>query len=409
MRRALRHREEPDRPAGGGRALRIAGLVAGIGAAVFLALARVPVPRDPPELRLKAVRIHGAPPSTEEGADDAGGSAMLVGISPWMVPTDYRSAAAFAAKVEGYLKAAAARGLLGRGGIVVLPEYFGTWLVAMDAPGLTFRAPSATLAMLPIVLAHPRAFAAALARSHERDRMAAAIFRMRSPAMARAWVAVFSDLARRHGVTIVAGSIVLENPVVRDGRLVTRAGPLYNVAGVFHADGRLDPVLVRKIHPIPSETPFLAAGRRDELPVFDTGAGRLGVLICADSWYPDAFARLKAQGAEWIAVPSFLQPDGAWSRPWGGYVTEPPADADRRAAGAMSEGEAWLRFALAGRFPASGAHAGINVFLKGSLWGLGADGRTTAVTRDAGVAVSPVSDGADILAVRLSRRHGAAD
>ncbi|RMF15502.1 MAG: carbon-nitrogen hydrolase [Alphaproteobacteria bacterium] len=397
MRRSIRH------PAAAGkgrrRFFRLTILLFGMLGAAILALARIPVPHDPPDLRLKAIRIFGPAPGA---ADRAQNPVTLIGISPWMAAADYRSAAAFEAKVEGYLEAAEAQGLMGPRSIVVLPEYFGTWLVAMDAPGQTFRAPSTGLAMLPLIFAQPRAFRSALARSHERDRIAAAIFRMRSPAMAAAWQDVFSRLARRHQVTIVAGSIVLEDPVVREGRLVTRPGQLYNVSGVFHADGRLDPALVRKVYPIPSETPFLAAAASEELPVFETGFGRLGVLICADSWYPDTFARLKAQGAEWIAVPSFLQPDGAWDRPWGGYLTKLPPDVDGSAAGSITEGEAWLRFALAGRFPASGAVAGINVFLKGELWGLGADGRTTAVIGASGIAVSPVADGADILAVRVA-------
>lgn len=27
----------------------------------------------------------------------------------------------------------------------------------------------------------------------------------------------------------------------------------------------------------------------DDIPVFDTPVGKLGVLVCADSWYPEAY------------------------------------------------------------------------------------------------------------------------
>ena len=48
-------------------------------------------------------------------------------------------------------------------------------------------------------------------------------------------------------------------------------------------------------------------------------------------------------------------------------------------AGRDSEGEAWHKYALAGRLSASGARYGINVFLRGSLWDMGMDGRSLMV------------------------------
>ncbi|HEY63838.1 MAG TPA: hypothetical protein G4O02_04650 [Caldilineae bacterium] len=38
-------------------------------------------------------------------------------------------------------------------------------------------------------------------------------------------------------------------------------------------------------------------------PAFDTPAGRLGVLICADSWYPQACEAMRDHSVEMIAVP----------------------------------------------------------------------------------------------------------
>ena len=56
-------------------------------------------------------------------------------------------------------------------------------------------------------------------------------------------------------------------------------------------------------------------------------AGRLGVLICADSWHPEPYERLRAQGAELIAVPAFVPGAGVWNAAWGGYTDlSVPAD-----------------------------------------------------------------------------------
>ena len=105
------------------------------------------------------------------------------------------------------------------------------------------------------------------------------------------------------------------------------------------------------------------------------------MLVCANSWYPGPYRHLKDKGVELLAVPSFVSGDGVWEQPWGGYDgASPPAGVDPGDAGRLSEGEAWRKYALAGRMAASGARAGINVFLHGSLWDLGTDsGRTLAL------------------------------
>jgi predicted amidohydrolase len=42
----------------------------------------------------------------------------------------------------------------------------------------------------------------------------------------------------------------------------------------------------------------------DGLPVFDTDAGRLGVLVCYDRWFPEAWRVLALAGAEVVCVPN---------------------------------------------------------------------------------------------------------
>lgn len=178
---------------------------------------------------------------------------------------------------------------------------------------------------------------------------------------------------------VVAGSIVLENPAVEGGAIATRRGPLYNVSAVFNADGSLAPDLVFKRRPIPSETPFINAGDTP-LPLFSTPAGLLGVLVCADSWHPELYEEIS--GAEIIAVPAFLQADGAWTTIWGGYVTPPPDNLDQRDVGRLTEGDAWVKYAMPSRMAVTNADAGATAFLRGGPWDLGADGRTLARVRD---------------------------
>jgi predicted amidohydrolase len=304
------------------------------------------------------------------GSDQGLGN--LLGIQPYMVPADYASQASFRTRMAGYLDTAQQKGWLNPRSVVVFPEYTGTWLVAAGEAASVYRATSTTQAMLPLALHRPFAFIKHLLAASEHDRTTASIFRLKARQAAEIYQSVFGGLARQYGVTIVAGSLILPDPQVQDGAVLAGRGPLYNVSAVFQPDGRAHPSLVRKAYPISSELPFVCPAQADELPVFDTPAGRLGVLICADSWYPPAYRPLKEGQAEFLAVPSFLSGIDAWERPWGGYDGSPaPPDVDKADAGRLTEGQAWRKYALGGRMHLAGTRCGINVFLHGALWDLG--------------------------------------
>ncbi len=326
------------------------------------------------------------------GADAGRGN--LVGIQTDMSPTDYATAAALQARLDGYLAAAKAQGWLNARTLVVFPEYLGTWLVAADEGRAVTETSQIAMAIRNLILRHPLALARRLLTSRAPDRLRDSVFRLKAAAMACAYHDTFSWLAARYAVTVVAGSILLPGARVAQGELQVADGRLQNVAVVYGPDGTPHPEIVRKVYPIADEIPFVAAGDAADLPVFDTPAGRLGVLICADSWYPGPYAVLAGKGAEIIAVPSYLSPTGVWRQPWRGYSgASAPDDVCREDTGQLTEGEAWLKYALAGRAPAAGFRHGINVFLRGALWDLGADGHTILI-RDGQVIEAAHVDGA---------------
>ncbi len=298
------------------------------------------------------------------------GRGNLLGIQPFMVLTDYASEEAFSARLEGCMQAAAQKGWLGERTIVVWPEYLGTWLVAVGEPADILRSATITAAMRSLLLRHPLAFAARFVQAGEKDKVVASIFRLKAGAMSRVYQSVFSRLAARYQVTVVAGSIVLPAPQVLSGRVVAGAGPLQNVSAVYRPDGSAYPVLARKAYPISDEFNFVSPAPRLEPPVFDTPAGRLGVLVCADAWYPGSYEPLQAAGVQLIAVPIFgigTQWDGVWQ----GYNGAPaPADVDQADIGRITEGQANRKYALAGRLCRSGARSGITVCARGTVWNL---------------------------------------
>ncbi|MBU2602687.1 MAG: carbon-nitrogen hydrolase family protein [Actinobacteria bacterium] len=83
---------------------------------------------------------------------------------------------------------------------------------------------------------------------------------------------------------------------------------LYDSAAVIDADGAFVGSY-RKTHCLDRERPFFENG--DDLPVYETTVGRLGVLICWDSAMPEAARVLALAGADILVVVA------AWEDPYG--------------------------------------------------------------------------------------------
>ena len=99
------------------------------------------------------------------------------------------------------------------------------------------------------------------------------------------------ELARRHGLWLVPGSLYER----RDGRL-------YNTTPVIDPDGAVV-ARYRKVFPFAPYERDIAAG--EEFVTFDVpGAGRFGVSICYDMWFPETTRSLVSLGAEVILHPT---------------------------------------------------------------------------------------------------------
>lgn len=311
------------------------------------------------------------------------GVGNLVGVQTYMETADYASAETFFNKLDGYLVVAEREGWLRGNSIVIFPEYIGTWLAVVGERDSVYRAETINGAMTRMVLNHPGKFLGSLRRAKGEDKVRDSVLRMKADQMAQIYQDSFSKLARRYGVTIAAGSIVLPEPVVREGRLVVGKGELQNIGLVFRPDGSPYPEVVRKIFPTQDELPFTAGASVEDLPVYETPCGRLAVLICADSWYPAAYKALAAKEPALIAVPNNEMPAGNWDKPWQGYDPgPPPEDVDREDYGRLTSGQAWLKYALAGRMGQAGAMAGMHVFFRGEMWDLSSGGHTIIVHKD---------------------------
>ncbi len=118
-------------------------------------------------------------------------------------------------------------GLLTDKTIVVLPEHVGTGLFALGEKPEVQQARTLRDAMQWMALSNPWQYLRALSGGNPRDdRRTEAVLLLKAERMAADYQAIFGELAREFGVTLVAGSIVLPEPSLEAGRLRLDDGPL---------------------------------------------------------------------------------------------------------------------------------------------------------------------------------------
>lgn len=296
--------------------------------------------------------------------------ANLVAVQADMRLEHYLDAERFHAKIEA-LTRMALDGLEPLPTLLCFPETIGFPLV------LTLADPASARA-----LPETDSFGAAarrLARRRWRELLAAAwrwrrlgpdlLYLPGAVAAHRVYVDAFAGVARRHRVTVVAGSAFL--PLLSDepaGGLRVVDPRVTNRAFVFGPSGAL---LGRssKVQLMPLEQRAgLRGGRLDDLGVVQTPLGRLGVAICLDGFHSAVLERLDGLGAVLLAQPSANH--APWERPW-------PPDPG------LSEGEAWLqrglRRGIQGR---EHLRYGVNAMMVGEVLDLRPRGRSSIVVNE---------------------------
>lgn len=299
------------------------------------------------------------------------GRGNLLGVEPLLFPGDYQNLTRLQRKLSAYLEQARAHGLINPRTVVVLPEHIGTWLWARGEKNELYQATHRREAWQWLELSNPLRYGLAMLNATGEDRRSDAHLRMKAEQMAQDYQRVFGTLAKDFGVTLVAGSIILPAPYIAQGQLHAGDGPLYNSSLVFASDGSLLGPPQGQRYPDSELRRFVAPARQPP-QVLDTPAGRLGVLVGSDSWYPGNYQALREQSVGLIANPVFLSGKDAWQQPWRGNRHQPAAQALPLQRGQLSEQAAWQQLTQAGT--AAGATS-ISVFMRGQFWEQAADGQ----------------------------------
>lgn len=111
----------------------------------------------------------------------------------------------------------------------------------------------------------------------------------------------FQDLAISYNVNIITGSLPsIENGVMK------------NIGYLCHRNGALDQY--EKIHITPDEAKHWGIKGGDLLKVYNTDAGKVGILICYDVEFPELSRLLAEQGMQILFVPFLTDTQNAYMR-----------------------------------------------------------------------------------------------
>ncbi|WP_340063103.1 bifunctional GNAT family N-acetyltransferase/carbon-nitrogen hydrolase family protein [Ascidiimonas aurantiaca] len=111
----------------------------------------------------------------------------------------------------------------------------------------------------------------------------------------------FSNFSISYNINIVAGSM----PEIKNGIL-------YNVGYLCKRDGTVE--RYEKIHVTPDEAKVWGMQGGKQLKVFDTDCGKIGVLICYDSEFPELSRLLADEGMDILFVPFLTDTQNGYSR-----------------------------------------------------------------------------------------------
>jgi len=215
----------------------------------------------------------------------------------------YLNEKAFREKISQVMKDIDGMVGLNENSIVIFPEDVGTMLVLMGSEKSLLETDKLADAAGRMVRAH--LFKVLGTRLKCRAGWAPSLFLLKSKMMQRVYVDTFSEVARDYSTHIIAGSTALPKFRQVRGEWIPLDGNVYNTSYTFDPKGQIIGVQ-RKVHLIDIEKRQLGLkpAELDEISVFKTLWGKIGVAICCDCFFTDVVERLIQGKAEILIQPS---------------------------------------------------------------------------------------------------------
>jgi predicted amidohydrolase len=111
----------------------------------------------------------------------------------------------------------------------------------------------------------------------------------------------FSELSISYNINIISGSM----PEIKNEKL-------YNVGYLCKRDGTIE--RYEKLHVTPDEAKVWGMQGGNQLKAFDTDCGKIGILICYDSEFPELSRILADEGMDILFIPFLTDTQNGYSR-----------------------------------------------------------------------------------------------
>ncbi|MDH5380283.1 MAG: bifunctional GNAT family N-acetyltransferase/carbon-nitrogen hydrolase family protein [Cyclobacteriaceae bacterium] len=111
----------------------------------------------------------------------------------------------------------------------------------------------------------------------------------------------FKEFAIAYNTNIITGSM----PYMEDNKL-------YNVGYLCHRNGKID--MYRKLHITPNEVSYWGMVGGNDVEVFDTDCGKIGIMICYDVEFPELPRIMAEEGMQILFVPFLTDTQNGYTR-----------------------------------------------------------------------------------------------
>jgi len=221
---------------------------------------------------------------------------------------DFYSQQDFTKKIESLLGEVAAKTNPDFPTLVVFPEDIGLMLIAQDNQQTLSAVHTIEEAIKKMTMKH--LLPLVWFRLRYNLSWVPALYYYKNKEIAQTYFETFSSLSNKYRMYIVAGSVLLPHYEISNGEVLYQEGPLspkiYNTSYLFNPEGKVVG-FQDKVHLLELEQEgglHLTAGNLDDIKVFDTAIGKIGIAVCLDSFKEDVINKLREKEAEILIQPS---------------------------------------------------------------------------------------------------------
>lgn len=302
----------------------------------------------------------------------------IIGIEPYLTEIHYVSEETAFSAFRTYFDFVRENGMISIDrSIVILPAHIGTWLVLCSEDKSVFKEKSFESAIQQLIAKNIGSFLwnYIYNENYAKDKIMETMFRMKAWQMSYRYQSVFSRLAKEYGVSIVAGSIILPEPKVVEGKITPTDGPLQNVSFFFHSDGRVDEKITYQEYVTNFEREFVSKGEIIKNQKIKTAFGDVFTAVGIDSWFPKTHKILQEKEIFLLLNPSFATRTeqeskiGTFNETYSNELNISKSDF-----GKLSYSRIWKKYGLPSRLKPKSPKAAVTVFFRGRIWDLNLGG-----------------------------------